>query len=192
MAEVTWEKTASAEKALKSRGGNKLKLAIGGLLILAAVGYLIISGTASGARYFITVDELVNSSKYVGQTVRITGAVIGETIKYDPSKLIIEFTIANVAQDPQDLGQALHDAVYDPTAKRLQVRVEGQVKPDLLKNEAQAILTGKLGNDGVFRADELLLKCPSRYGEEDPNKSIAEPGKVDPSKSIADPGTSAK
>jgi cytochrome c-type biogenesis protein CcmE len=192
MAQATWEKTASAEKTLKSRGGTKLKLAIGGLLILAAVGYLIVSGTASGARYFITVDELKTNAKYVGQTVRITGAVIGETIKYDPSKLLIEFTIANVADNPQDLGQALHDAVGDPKATRLQVRVENQVKPDLLKNEAQAILTGKLGPDGVFVADELLLKCPSRYGEEDPNKSIADPAKTDKSQSIADPGKSAK
>jgi len=31
-------------------------------------------------------------------------------------------------------------------------------KPDLLKDEAQAIVTGKLGEDGVFYADELLLK----------------------------------
>ncbi len=178
MAQTTWEKTATAESILKKRSGSKFKLAIGGLLILAAVGYLIISGTASGARYFITIDELLKNPKYVGQTVRISGAVIGETIKYDPAKLLIEFTVANVAQDPQDLGQALHDAVGDPKATRMQVRVENQVKPDLLKNEAQAILTGKLGSDGVFRADELLLKCPSRYGEEAPNKSIAEPGKA--------------
>ena len=37
--------------------------------------------------------------------------------------------------------------------------------PDLLQHEAQAIMTGRLGDDGVFYADELLLKCPSRYEE---------------------------
>ncbi|PJF34338.1 MAG: cytochrome C biogenesis protein, partial [Candidatus Thermofonsia Clade 1 bacterium] len=26
-----------------------------------------------------------------------------------------------------------------------------------------AIMTGKLGTDGVFYADELQLKCPSKY-----------------------------
>ena len=44
-------------------------------------------------------------------------------------------------------------------------------KPDLLKNEAQAIVTGKLGEDGVFYADELLLKCPTKYEETLPVQS---------------------
>jgi cytochrome c-type biogenesis protein CcmE len=35
--------------------------------------------------------------------------------------------------------------------------------PDLLQNEAQAILTGELMANGVFEADELLLKCPTKY-----------------------------
>jgi cytochrome c-type biogenesis protein CcmE len=42
------------------------------------------------------------------------------------------------------------------------------VKPDLLRNEAQAIMTGKMGEDGVFYAEELLLKCPTRYEEYQP------------------------
>jgi len=37
-----------------------------------------------------------------------------------------------------------------------------------LKDEAQAIVTGKIGEDGVFYADELLLKCPTRYEEQVP------------------------
>jgi cytochrome c-type biogenesis protein CcmE len=44
-------------------------------------------------------------------------------------------------------------------------------KPDLLRNEAQAIMTGRIGPDGVFHADELLLKCPSRYSDEVPSQS---------------------
>ncbi len=38
-------------------------------------------------------------------------------------------------------------------------------KPDLLRNEAQAIMTGHLGEDGIFYAEELLLKCPTKYEE---------------------------
>jgi cytochrome c-type biogenesis protein CcmE len=37
------------------------------------------------------------------------------------------------------------------------------VKPDLLKHEAQAIVSGSLDANGVFQAKELLLKCPSKY-----------------------------
>jgi cytochrome c-type biogenesis protein CcmE len=44
-------------------------------------------------------------------------------------------------------------------------------KPDLLRNEAQAIVTGKLNEDGVFYAEELLLKCPTRYEEAVPQQA---------------------
>ena len=43
--------------------------------------------------------------------------------------------------------------------------------PDLLKNEAQAIVTGKMGADGVFYAKELLLKCPTKYEEAVPEQA---------------------
>ena len=65
------------------------------------------------------------------------------------------------------LGAVLHAAVIDPTRTRMEVVYVG-VKPDLLRDEAQAIMTGKLGEDGVFYADELLLKCPTRYEEAKP------------------------
>jgi len=45
------------------------------------------------------------------------------------------------------------------------------VKPDLLKNEAQAIMSGRINENGVFEATELLLKCPSRYEEAVPNQA---------------------
>ncbi len=173
MAQTTWEKTTSNEGvATARRKGGQWKFLVGGVLILAAVAYLMISGTASGARYFMTIDDLLGSSKYVGQTVRISGAVIGSTIDYKSEQLTIDFTIANVPVDAPDLAAALHQAASDPKAAQLKVHIEGQVKPDLLQNEAQAIVTGKLGADGVFRASELLLKCPSRFEEADPQKAI--------------------
>jgi cytochrome c-type biogenesis protein CcmE len=45
------------------------------------------------------------------------------------------------------------------------------VKPDLLRHEAQAIMTGQLGDDGIFHAEELLLKCPTKYEEAVPEQS---------------------
>jgi len=32
-------------------------------------------------------------------------------------------------------------------------------------------MTGRMGEDGVFYADELLLKCPSRYEEGVPSQA---------------------
>ncbi len=176
MAQTTWEKATAPESASITRArGGRWKLIIGGIAILGAVVYLIISGTTSGARYFISIHDLLGTTKYAGQTVRITGAVLGNTIKYDSEKLIIDFTMADFPQDTEDLALALHNAVSSPQAAHLPVHIENQVKPDLLKNEAQAIVTGKLGSDGVFYATELLLKCPSHYEEADSNQVLASP-----------------
>jgi cytochrome c-type biogenesis protein CcmE len=75
----------------------------------------------------------------------------------------------DLLEEEGGLALALNQAVNDPTRQRMEVVYEG-VMPDLLQNEAQAIMTGKLGADGVFVADELLLKCPTRYDEAAPEQ----------------------
>jgi cytochrome c-type biogenesis protein CcmE len=68
------------------------------------------------------------------------------------------------------LAEVLHQAVMDPSRNKMTVQYVG-VKPDLLRNEAQAIVTGKLDSNGVFQADELLLKCPTKYDDAVPEQS---------------------
>lgn len=155
---------------------NRIKFIIGGLLIIAAVVYLIITSTKASAQYFLTVDELAAKSGSVGgRELRISGAVIGDTIQYDPQSLTLKFTVANIPGDNKIIEQqgglatVLHEAVMDPNRQRLEVVYVGP-KPDLLRNEAQAIMTGKIGSDGVFQADELLLKCPTKYEEAVPEQ----------------------
>ena len=80
MAEQTWEKSEQAGTLLSNNKFERYKFLIGGVLMLSAVVYLIISGTAQGAQFFITIDELVTGSEYVGQSVRISGAVIRDSI----------------------------------------------------------------------------------------------------------------
>jgi len=175
MAEATWEKSAYPEKPKNGVRANNIKFIIGGLLMLGAVLYLILSGTATGARYFITVDEVVNNPDYLGKTVRISGAVLGDTIAYDSQNLQLNFTIVNIPEEYEDLARTLYDAVNNPDATRLPIFMDNEVMPDLLQHEAQAILTGYIDSDGVFYASELLLKCPSRYEEAAPDQSLAEP-----------------
>jgi cytochrome c-type biogenesis protein CcmE len=173
MAQAAWEKPISAPAAPKA-GGERLKFLIGGGLILAAVVYLIISGMAGNTRFFITVDEVVNDAAYAGQPVRVSGAVLGDTIVYDEETLTITFTVVNIPEGQDVTGETLHEAVNNPDLQQMRVRVEGQTKPDLLRHEAQAIMTGTMGADGVFFATELNLKCPSRFIEGAPEVSSAE------------------
>lgn len=156
---------------------QRTKFILGGLLILAAVVYLIVSSTQASAEYFMTIDELnAEGPDVVGKSLRASGAVIGDSIQYDPATLTLSFEVAHVPGDNADieaqggLAKVLHEAVIDPTRSRMQVVYQGP-KPDLLRDEAQAIMTGKLGEDGIFYAEELLLKCPTKYEEAVPEQS---------------------
>jgi cytochrome c-type biogenesis protein CcmE len=152
------------------------KFVIGGVLILGAVVFLIWTATAASAEYFLTIDELnAKGSSIVDEPVRVSGAIIGDSIQYDSENLTLTFEVAHVPADnlavktEGGLAAALHEAVLDPARARLKVVYVGP-KPDLLRNEAQ-IMTGQMGADGVFYADELLLKCPTRYEEALPEQS---------------------
>jgi len=160
----------------KPSGLGRVKFIVGGLLILAAVIYLIASSTQASAEYFMTVDELnAKGSNVIGRDLRVSGAVIGSTIQYDPQTLNLSFEVANVPGDNKEieaqggLAAVLHQAVIDPNRSHLQVIYNGP-KPDLLQDEAQAIMTGHLGEDGIFYVDELLLKCPTKYEEAVPQQ----------------------
>lgn len=162
---------------IQTGSSGRAKFIVGGLLIVAAIVYLIVSSTQASAQYFLTVEELIAKGDAVAdRDLRISGAVIGDSIQYDSSELRLDFTVANVPGDNKEiedqggLAQVLHDAVMDPNRPRLQVVYHG-VKPDLLQNEAQAIMTGRMGDDGMFYADELLLKCPTKYEEAVPDQS---------------------
>ena len=153
------------------------KFVIGGILILGAVVFLIWTSTAASAEYFLTIDELnAKGSGVVDKNLRVSGAVIGDSIQYDAQSLTLSFEVAHVPGDnlaietEGGLAEALHQAVLDPSRARMKVVYVGP-KPDLLRNEAQAIVTGHLGNDGVFYAEELLLKCPTRYEEAVPEQA---------------------
>lgn len=176
MAQTTWEKPLNAPAAAPNAVRlNRWKFLIGAALMLAAVAYLIIAGTTGAAQPYLTVEQLLTNPQYVGKTVQITGAVLGDSIRYDSRNLIIDFTIAHLPSDYENLAVALNQAVNTPDSPRMPIRVVGQVKPDLLQHEAQAILSGKLDASGVFHATELLLKCPTRFQEAQPGQSIVNP-----------------
>lgn len=105
-----------------------------------------------------------------------SGAVLGDTIFYDATIPRLTFTIVQVPGDPNEVEQAggltavLNAAVSDPDAPRLDVIYDG-VKPDLLQHKAQPIIRGHLAEDGHFSADEIRLKCPSRYEEGVPDQA---------------------
>ena len=137
----------------------KPKYLLGLALIAAAAVFLIVTSMSANAQYFYTVDELRSKGQgIVDQNVRVSGAVVNSSTKFEvrDNQPYLEFEIA--------------DADKVSTQAPLRILYNGP-KPDLIEEpHAQAIVEGHLGADGSFHADNLLLKCPSRYEEEFPNQ----------------------
>lgn len=166
------EKTSSAGSKR-----NRIKFLVGGGLFLIAVILMVISATQATAEFFMTVQELQESKADMsGQNLRVSGAVVGESIAYDAASGELRFVIAHIpgemdqVQDSGGLSEVLHQAVLDPDNPRLTIIYRGS-PPDMLRDEAQAILTGTLNTEGEFIAEELLLKCPSKYEEALPEQA---------------------
>lgn len=165
------------ETAASKKSPVKWKFIIGGSLIAAAIIYLIVSSAQANAQYFLTIDELnARRTEFTGRDVRISGVVLGDTIQYDIENHILRFTVANIPGDQDEIDRrggiaaVLHEAAQNENLPRLDI-VYNNVKPDLLTDEAQAIMTGHLNADGTFTANELLLKCPTRYEEAVPDQA---------------------
>jgi cytochrome c-type biogenesis protein CcmE len=160
MAETSWTTTPSEEALLKPTATNRWKFVAGGIVILAAVVFLIVNAMSGSTQLYKTVDEFYSEqSRLVGRDLRVSGYVVGDSIQYtqiDAQTSRLEFDIVDDIRNP---GQRLHIvAMNEPV-------------PDLLQHEAQALVEGTAQADGMFYANPggLLLKCPTRYEELDPN-----------------------
>ena len=133
------------------KANGRIKFFVGGLVIAGLVGYLIISSISSAGAYYREVGEvLAQQTALTGKNVRVSGNVVTSTIAYDAATLDLNFSIS----DPAD------------PSKVLPIHFRG-VQPDQLSREgASAIVEGSLGPKGVVEANNLLLKCPSRYDEQ--------------------------
>ena len=181
MTQVTWEKNADTAAAVGQRltWNRRYAYLIVGLALVGAVAYLVVTGLVTGGQYYITVDELLADSDKVGKSVRVAGAVDGNTIGYDPVTHELSFTVAHIPNDGDaiqeagGLAEVLYVALQDDSATRMQVVWENGEVPDLLQHEAQAIMTGTLGEDGIFYANQVFLKCPTRYSDEVPQQAAS-------------------
>jgi cytochrome c-type biogenesis protein CcmE len=130
-----------------SAAANKrVKFIVGGALIAVAIIYLIYAATQSTAAYFLTVGELYDKGAAIyDRNVRVSGKVVGDSVDFNSRDLILQFQIVD------ENGTALPVVFNGP-------------KPDQMRQDAEAIIQGKFDGN-AFQAQELLLKCPSRYEE---------------------------
>ena len=158
MADVTWQNSDDTLVLQKPRR-NRLMFAVGGVVLIAAVVFLVVNAMSGSTQLYKTVGEFyAEQSRLTGRDLRVAGWVIGDSIVYtqiDAHNSRLEFDVV--------------DDLNNPTQK-LHIVALNEPKPDLLQNEAQALVEGRADESGVFHANPggLMLKCPTRYEEMDP------------------------
>jgi len=128
---------------------HHVKVAIGMTVIVAAVAYLLLSGTTASTVYFLTVPEVqqqLAALQQASRPIRVAGPVTADPIHWEARHLSLAFRIGE--------GEA-----------RLPVQYKG-VKPDMFQAGVTVIVEGRIGQDGVLMASTLMTSCPSKYQDE--------------------------
>jgi len=128
---------------------HHVKVAIGMTVIVAAVVYLLLSGTTVSTVYFLTVPEVqqqLAALQQASRPIRVAGPVTADPIHWEARHLSLAFRIGE--------GEA-----------RLPVQYKG-VKPDMFQAGVTVIVEGRIGQDGVLMASTLMTSCPSKYQDE--------------------------
>ncbi|MBI3538162.1 MAG: cytochrome c maturation protein CcmE [Chloroflexi bacterium] len=123
---------------------RQTKLLLGAFIILAAIGFFAFTTSLSTQQYYLTLPELVAKGDLATkQPVRVIGNLVPDTTRIDSKQISARFTI------------------YEGDIK-LPVYYKG-ILPDTFEKATQVIAEGTLGTDGVFQANLVLAKCPSKY-----------------------------
>ncbi len=133
---------------------GRKKFLIGGLIILVAIGSLGFMAFRGAATFYFKVSEISGkSSNFVNQNIRVEGQVATgslEQVKTGAANLY-KFTIV----DDQDANS------------QLPVSYQGAL-PDTFKEGNDAVVEGRINSSGYFEAQQIIVKCPSKYAPATP------------------------
>ena len=117
---------------------------IGGVIILAALSYMIYGGMQEALVYFVTPTEL--KAKEPGSAdkfLRMGGMVVKGSLQKDLQQLTYKFEITD--------GSATFPVFFKG------------VPPDLFTEGKGAVVEGRVGADGVFQATTIMAKHAEEY-----------------------------
>ena len=121
---------------------RRTKFIAGGLVILAALGYLVYAGVSQSVVYFVTPSEL-SAAPVAGKAYRLGGMVKPGTLRWNPRSLDLTFTLSD--------GQA-----------SVPVRHRG-TPPDLFAEGRGAVVEGTWTSEGYFKASLIMAKHSEEY-----------------------------
>ena len=118
------------------------RLGVTSVVLVMALAGLLYSTMGESLEYYKKVDEVMaNPQEWHGKALQIHGYAKDVGRKRD--SLDWQFDITN-------------------NGKVVRARYTG-VTPDTFKNDSEVVVKGRLSQDNVFHATEIIAKCPSKY-----------------------------
>ena len=127
---------------MKARTKRGLAIVVG-LTALGIASALVLNAFQSNLVFFLSPSQIAANEAPRDRNFRVGGLVEQGSIKRDAGGLTVNFVVTDLA-------------------KTIPVSYTGLL-PDLFREGKGVVAQGKLGADGVFRADQVLAKHDENY-----------------------------
>ena len=141
---------------MKARHKRFIWVALG-LCVIAVAVTLVLRAFNSNMVFFFTPSQVAENQAPSNRTFRIGGLVTAGSVKRQPDGLTVTFEVTD-------------------TAKTIPVTYTG-ILPDLFKEGKGVVAQGTIGQDGVFRAAEVLAKHDENYMPPEAAEALKRAGK---------------
>jgi len=126
---------------------STVKFLIGGAVVVVVIGVLIATSFSGSTSDYLTVAQTKALGPDQNRDSRVAGAIVPDSVMWSTSDLHLVFEIED------ETGQ-LAISYYGP-------------QPDMLVDAVEAVAIGRYDPTAQrFEAEELLMKCPSKYEEQ--------------------------
>ena len=139
------------------RKTRRLYIVVAGMLCLGAAAALVLAAFEDSIVFFYSPTDLEAKAPPGDRRLRVGGLVVEDSVEKLPDGVGIRFAVTD-------------------TATSVVVTYRG-ILPDLFREGQGVIAEGRLGRDGVFRADEVLAKHDEKYMPPEVAEAIRKSGR---------------
>jgi cytochrome c-type biogenesis protein CcmE len=134
---------------------KKLILIVGGVIVLCVASLLILNAFRSNLVFFYSPSDVLEGKAPTSGTFRVGGLVEKGSLRKSDGGLKVDFTVTDLA-------------------KSITVHYEG-ILPDLFKEGQGVVAQGRLGENNIFVADQVLAKHDENYMPPEVANSLKQP-----------------
>jgi cytochrome c-type biogenesis protein CcmE len=133
---------------MKIQGKQLVVIAL--LLVSAGLAYDSINNFVNP---YLSVTQVVNEpSKYQDSSIQVLGTLVGNSLERSDDGTL-KFAVTD--------GKSNIDVIYHG------------IPPQNIEHSTSIVVVGSLDGEGALESNQLLIKCPSKYEEEDPSSQTS-------------------